>query len=153
MNGAFDDALERLRGTGSEVSGGVAPNHGPIAAEALVALGCGDVVVAWADRYRRKLDVIPPARSPVTPEDWEQALGAIDRFGDRADFFRVQLAEPPWRSCSKSGSAGCCRLRLPPAAMDSFARRTRCARQRTPRLRYAWKNSESRWPTGLPTIA
>jgi hypothetical protein len=37
MNSTFDEALERLRGTGSEVAGGVAPNHGPMAAEALVA--------------------------------------------------------------------------------------------------------------------
>ena len=57
MNSTFDEALERLRGTGSEVAGGVAPNHGPMAAEALVALGCDDVVVAWSDRYRRQLDV------------------------------------------------------------------------------------------------
>ena len=39
MKGTFDEALECLRGAGSEVAGGVAPNHGPMAAEALVALG------------------------------------------------------------------------------------------------------------------
>src|SRR5262245_20608950 len=93
----LDEALERLRGTGSEVAGGVAPNHGPMAAEALVALGCDDVVVAWADRYRRQLDAMPPPRSPVTAGDWAQALGAIDRFGDWVAYFRAQLAEAPWR--------------------------------------------------------
>jgi hypothetical protein len=97
MNSTFDEALERLRGTGSEVAGSVAPNHGPMAAEALVALGCDDVVVAWADRYRRQLDAMPPPRSPVTAENWAQALGAIDRFGDWVAFFRAQLAEAPWR--------------------------------------------------------
>ena len=97
MNSTFDEALERLRGTGSEVAGGPAPNHGPMAAEALAALGCDDVVVAWADRYRRQLDAIPPSRAAVTAENWTQALGAIDRFGDWAAFFRVQLAEAPWR--------------------------------------------------------
>src|SRR5262245_41955315 len=97
MNGTFDEALERLRGTGSEVAGGAAPNHGPMAAEALVALGRDDVVVAWADRYRRKLDTMPPPSSPVTARDWAQALGAIDRFGDWVAFFRAQLAEAPWR--------------------------------------------------------
>jgi len=97
MNSLFDEALERLRGTGSEVAGGVAPNHGPMAAEALVALGRDDVVVAWADRYRRKLDAMPPARSPVTAEGWAQALGAIDRFADWVAFFRAQLTDAPWR--------------------------------------------------------
>ena len=97
MNSTFDEALERLRGTGSEVAGGPAPNHGPMAAEALAAMGCDDVVVAWADRYRLQLDAIPPSRSPVTAENWAPALGAIDRFGDWVAFFRAQLAEAPWQ--------------------------------------------------------
>jgi Questin oxidase-like len=98
MNSSFDEALERLRGTGSEVAGGVAPNHGPMAAEALVALGRDDVVVSWADRYRRRLDAMPPSRSPITAEGWAEALGAIDRFSDWVAFFRAQLAEAPWRA-------------------------------------------------------
>ena len=97
MNSTFDEALERLRGTGSEVAGGPAPNHGPMAAEALAAMGCDDVVVGWADRYRRQLDAIPPPRSPVTAENWAQALGAIDRFGDWVAYFRARLAEAPWQ--------------------------------------------------------
>src|SRR5262249_40939984 len=97
MNSTFDEALERLRGTGTEVANGVAPNHGPMAAEALVALGRDDVVVAWADRYRRKLDAMPPPSSPITAGGWAEALGAIDRFGDWVAFFRAQLAEAPWR--------------------------------------------------------
>jgi hypothetical protein len=98
MNSTFDEALERLRGTGTEVAGGVAPNHGPMAAEALVALGRGDVVVAWADRYRQKLDAMPAPTSPITVETWRAALGAVDRIGDWAAFFRGQLAEAPWRA-------------------------------------------------------
>jgi hypothetical protein len=97
MNSTFDEALERLRGTGSEIAGGPAPNHGPMAAEALVAMGCDDVVVGWADRYRRQLDAIPPSRSPVTEENWEHALGAIDRFGDWVAYFAAQLDEAPWQ--------------------------------------------------------
>ena len=97
MNSTFDEALERLRGTGSEVAGGPAPNHGPMAAEALAAMGCDDVVVGWADRYRQQLDAIPPPRAAVTAENWAQALGAIDRFGDWVALFRAQLAEAPWQ--------------------------------------------------------
>jgi hypothetical protein len=50
MSAALDEALERLRGLGAEMVGGGDPNHGPMAAEAMVALGRDDVVVAWADR-------------------------------------------------------------------------------------------------------
>jgi len=97
MNDNFDEALELLRGTGGEVAGGVAPNHGPMAAEALVGLGRDDIVVAWADRYRRKLHAMPPSRSPITTEDWGEALGAIDRFADWVAFFRARLSEAPWQ--------------------------------------------------------
>src|SRR5262245_279785 len=98
MKDAFDEVLECLRGTGTEVAGGIAPNHGPMGAEALVALGRGDVVVAWADRYRRNLDVMPEPTSPITIESWRQGLGAIDRIADWVAFFRAQLVEAPWRT-------------------------------------------------------
>jgi len=98
MKGAFDEALECLRGTGSEVAGGVAPNHGPMAVEALVALGRDDDVVAWARRYRRKLDAMPSPSSPISAEGWPQVLGATDRFADWVAFFRAQMAEAPWRA-------------------------------------------------------
>ena len=97
MNDTFDEALQLLRGTGSEVAGGVAPNHGPMAAEALATLGRDDIVVAWADRYRRKLNAMPPSKSPITTKDWAEALGAIDRFADWVAFFRTQLSEAPWQ--------------------------------------------------------
>jgi hypothetical protein len=47
MSHVFDEALERLRGTGTEVAGRGAPNHGPMAAEALNALGGESIVVGW----------------------------------------------------------------------------------------------------------
>ena len=46
MKTAIDDALERLRGTGPEVED-AGPNHGPMAAEALVSLGCDAMVPHW----------------------------------------------------------------------------------------------------------
>jgi hypothetical protein len=98
MHDTFDEALQLLRGTGTEVAGGVAPNHGPMAAEALANLGRDDLVVAWADRYRRKLQPMPPSKSPISTADWAEALGAIDRFADWVAFFRTQLVEAPWRA-------------------------------------------------------
>src|SRR5215831_15206670 len=97
MKSTFDEALERLRGTGSEVAGGAAPNHGPMAAEALVALGRDDVV-AWAGRYRQKVDAMPSPSSLISAEGWSQAFGATDRFADWVAFFRAQMAEAPWRA-------------------------------------------------------
>jgi hypothetical protein len=96
MNHVFDKALERLRGAGTEVAGGRAPNHGPMAAEALTALGRYDIVVSWADRYRRKLGAMPAASSAITDDTWQEGLGAIERVGDWAAFFHRQLAEAPW---------------------------------------------------------
>jgi len=80
MNSTFGRGTERLRGTGSEVAGGPAPNHGPMAAEALAALGCDDVVVRLGGpiptaarrdtsvprgRYGRKLDTGAGCHRPV----------------------------------------------------------------------------------------
>ncbi len=98
MSQILDEALERLRGTGTELAGRGAPNHGPMAAEALTALGREDVVVEWVDRYCQKLAAMPASRSPVTVDTWKEALGAIDRVSDWAAFFRTQLAEAPWRA-------------------------------------------------------
>src|SRR5215813_14035752 len=96
MNSVLDDALERLRGMGPEARHG-APNHGPMAAEALVALGCLDEVPRWVDDYRGELDPMPAARSPVTEETWHEALGVIRRVGDWQTFFVARLAEAPWQ--------------------------------------------------------
>src|SRR5262249_61076534 len=97
MNSVLDDALERLRGMGPEARHG-APNHGPMAAEALVALGCLDEVPRWVNAYREELDPMPPARSPVTEDTWHEALGAIQRVGDWQTFFMARLVEAPWQT-------------------------------------------------------
>jgi hypothetical protein len=93
----LEDALERLRGMGPEAVHG-APNHGPMAAEALIALGCPDEVAPWVDDYRRELLPMPQARSPVTEATWQEALGAIHRIGDWQAFLSTQLAEAPWQT-------------------------------------------------------
>ena len=97
MNSVLDDALDRLRGMGPEAMHG-APNHGPMAAEALVALGCPDEVPRWVEDYRRELGPMPQARSPLTEYTWPEALGAIHRIGDWQPFFVAQLAEAPWET-------------------------------------------------------
>ena len=95
MKRALDDALERLRHTGPEEAGG-APNHGPMAAEALVALGCDDEVPQWVDHYRLQLGLMPETVLPLTPQTWHDALGIHRRVGDWVVFFRRQCSAAPW---------------------------------------------------------
>jgi hypothetical protein len=97
MDSVLDDALERLRGMAPEAVHG-APNHGPMAAEALVALGHPDEVSRWMDDYCRELGPMPPARFPVSEDTWQEALGAIDRVGDWQTFFVTQLTEALWKT-------------------------------------------------------
>ena len=52
MAGEIDEALELLEGTGPEYSGGLA-NHGPMAAEALIALSRPEAVVPWVKSIAR----------------------------------------------------------------------------------------------------
>jgi hypothetical protein len=91
----MEDALALLAETGPEYHGGLA-NHGPMAAEALVALGRFDAVVPWVTRYRRKLDVHPTGSRPIR-EDWREALGVSGRVADWGAFFGREVKERPWR--------------------------------------------------------
>src|SRR5262249_8159932 len=97
MKSALDDALERLRHTGPEEPGG-APNRGPMAAEALVALGCDDEVPQWVDHYRSQLGPMPETILPLTPQTWHDALGIHRRVGDWVVFFHRQLSAAPWQA-------------------------------------------------------
>jgi hypothetical protein len=72
MKSVLDDALERLRHTGPEAADD-APNHGPMAAEALVALGYDDAVPQWVDDYRRQLGPVPKPLLPVPTQTWRDA--------------------------------------------------------------------------------
>ena len=92
---AMEEALEILSPTGPEYDGGLA-NHGPMAAEALVALERPESVVPWVEGYRRRLQDHPSATRPIDPKAWREALGEGGRVGDWTEFFRVRLAEEPW---------------------------------------------------------
>jgi len=91
---AMEDALALLAETGPEYHGGLA-NHGPMAAEALVALERFDAVVPWVTRYRPMLDAHPTGSRPIR-EDWREALGARGRVADWSTFFGREVEERPW---------------------------------------------------------
>jgi hypothetical protein len=93
---AIEDALAILAPTGPEYSGGLA-NHGPMAAEALVALDRPDAVVPWVEKYKRRLQTHPGGRKPIDATAWREALGDNPRVGDWIVYFRGELAGRPWK--------------------------------------------------------
>jgi hypothetical protein len=95
-NNVIDEVIERFAATGPEFGPGLS-NHGPMAAEALVALGRADAVVPWADWYVRRLAEHPEARNAIDAPDWREALGDIKRAGDWIAFFDREARERPWR--------------------------------------------------------
>jgi hypothetical protein len=100
-DGALDLALERFASTGPEYWGGLA-NHGPMAAEALVAMGRADAVARWVDGYVGRLEPKPSPREPIPAADWLSALGRRERLADWAAYFHRALAEAPWREVLRS---------------------------------------------------
>jgi hypothetical protein len=93
--GTLDEAYERLHLTGPEFDGWLA-NHGPMAAEALVRHGHGDLVSSWLDGYMQQLEEFPRGTGPIGA-DWPQALGDPRRVADWTAFFGHELGEQPWR--------------------------------------------------------
>ena len=92
----LDGALERFASRGPEFGPGLS-NHGPMAAEALVALGRADAVEAWSEWYARRLEDPLPRSSPIPRDGWREALGDIRRAGDWTQFFVRELGEHPWQ--------------------------------------------------------
>jgi hypothetical protein len=94
--GTLDEAYERLHATGPEFDGSLS-NHGPMAAEALVRHGHGDLVTSWLDEYMLRLEEFPRGTGPIGA-DWQQALGDPRRIADWTVFFGRELGEQPWRA-------------------------------------------------------
>jgi hypothetical protein len=92
----LDEALGRLASTGPEFGGGLS-NHGPMAAEALVALGRPDEVQPWVDGYLSRLDDAPRVGRSIDDTNWREALGDLARVADWEEHLRRQLVEAPWR--------------------------------------------------------
>jgi hypothetical protein len=99
-DGVLDDALELLAGTAPEFDpfnvGVCISNHAPMTAEALCALGRGDVVIPWVERYGKYLTATPPGIEPIAPAEWRSALGDYARISDWIVFFSDELADADW---------------------------------------------------------
>ena len=92
----IDEMLDLLSFTSAELVNGNA-NHGPMAAEALFALGRDDAVLPWVDGYRGRLTHRPSRSSAIHPDEWREYLGARERLGDWIELFENELSERPWR--------------------------------------------------------
>src|SRR5262245_34725860 len=97
---AMDEALEMM------VKLGPLSNHGPMAAEALVALGRREAVVPFVAAYKKRFSRVYPAeREAITPQNWRAALGDGSRNADWSAFFNRELNEAPWRDVLQKWSA------------------------------------------------
>jgi hypothetical protein len=97
-NSTIDEALQRMRGASPEHANGV-PNHGPMAAEALIALECDPKdVLRWTDGYSSTLIPMPKPATRITHQSWPEALGRIDATAGWCALFCDELADHPWES-------------------------------------------------------
>jgi hypothetical protein len=95
----MDRALVELRGTATEMVGGITPNHGPMVAEALIAMGRPDAVAPWVRHYRARLAPAPQrASAPVKDAAWREALGDAGRSSDWAALFLSAIERDGWRT-------------------------------------------------------
>ena len=91
----IDEMLDLLSFAGAELVNGNA-NHGPMASEALFALGREDAVLPWVDEYRKRLMYRPSPSLAIPPEEWREYLGARELLGDWIELFENELSEAPW---------------------------------------------------------
>ena len=96
MSATIDEILDLISFAGAELVNGNA-NHGPMAAEALYALGRDEAALPWVESYRDRLTHRPAPTARIPREDWREHLGKRDRLGDWIQFFRNELAEHPWQ--------------------------------------------------------
>ncbi len=92
----IDEMLDLLSFAGAEFGSGAA-NHGPMAAEALFALGREEAVLLWVEGYRSRLADRPSPSLAIPHEHWREYLGARERLGDWIELFENELAETSWQ--------------------------------------------------------
>ena len=97
MATTIDEALDIIHRTGPDLVGGNS-NHGPMVAEALLALDRPDSVMPWIEGYKNRFQERPHPDTPISPGSWHEALGDRGRSADWVAFFDHELAEGPWQS-------------------------------------------------------
>jgi hypothetical protein len=95
MADMIDAALELLHHTGPEYGGGLS-NHGPMAAEAMLAMGRPEAILPWVERYQHRLSEHPTPSTPIAHAQWREVLGDRARLADWITFFDHKLADASW---------------------------------------------------------
>ena len=93
----LDETLEIMAPMGPDLNNGFS-NHAPMAIEAMCAMGRGDAVMQWFERYRHSLAPRRARVARLTNDNWRAALGDLRRTEDWFQFFRNELEEHPWQS-------------------------------------------------------
>jgi len=92
----LDEAFERLAASGFELPNGFV-NHGPMACEALAALGCEAEIDGWARRFARTggftIDAVAPSHF-----EWRDAMGDYRRLPEWIGSFEKEIAVDGWPS-------------------------------------------------------
>ena len=100
----LDPALEIVLKHGPDLRNGFT-SHGPMATEAMCAMGRPDAVMRWIENYTRQMTARPGTSERIDPERWRDALGLTDRFADWVEFFRNELQERHWREVVRQWGA------------------------------------------------
>ncbi len=97
MSITMDEMLDLLSFASTELLNGNA-NHGPMASEALFALGRDEAVLPWVEEYRGRLVDRPSPFTRISPTAWREELGKRDRIGDWIEFFECELDSDAWQA-------------------------------------------------------
>jgi hypothetical protein len=96
LSAPLDEALTVFAATAPVYGSLGLANHGPMAAEALAHLGREDAIADWVEHYCKRLEPAPPpAPRPLSEEEWPQALGQEERFGEWLTLFEREVADRP----------------------------------------------------------
>jgi hypothetical protein len=74
-------------------------DHGPMTYLALHALGgSADAVQSFARSYRARLAPLPAAKTRLTADDWQRAIGHIESYPALLAYFDAEIAARGWRA-------------------------------------------------------
>ena len=95
----LDEAFDRLAGSDFELPNGFV-NHGPMACEALDALGLDDQIGDWSRRFAEMVGAGPRPEAPssFSGSGWIDALGDYQRLPEWIGHFEQSLDGQDWRS-------------------------------------------------------